>query len=282
MTRQLPALLGGAAPAGGLHVASSGTGDKGYVTGDGQVVQRAARSSVRQPIDAVRRGPRRRAARPRGLPRQAGRGRGVGRVVRALPRRGPGGGRRRPRSSATDAQFVGINLRDSSAPEPGLRAQRSTCRTPRSTRPTGRRCSPSRGSSTPNSIPSFVVLDAEGRVAASDHRRAAVDAPRWSSSCEDVARGDRGWVSGSPATAGSGSLAAGHPGGAGRRAGVVLLAVRDPAAAGLPLLRHRAVRCRPRGAPSGAGCWPARCCSCSASRSSSSRSARCPVPSARG
>ena len=68
-------------------------------------------------------------------------------------------------------------------------------------------------------------------------------------------------------TAGSGSLAARHPGRAGRRARLVLLAVRDPAAAGLPLLRHRPVGRRPRGRRGAAGCWPARCCSCSASPS---------------
>ena len=40
---------------------------------------------------------------------------------------------------------------------------------------------------------------------------------------------------------------AGHPGRGGRRAGLVLLALRDPAAARLPVLRDGAVRGRPRG-----------------------------------
>ena len=69
--------------------------------------------------------------------------------------------------------------------------------------------------------------------------------------------------------------AAGHPDRAARRPGLVPVPVRAAAGPRLPVVRHRAGRRRPRGQPAAAGCWPARCCSCSASPRSSSRSARC-------
>jgi thiol-disulfide isomerase/thioredoxin len=66
-----------------------------------------------------------------------------------------------------DAQFVGINIRDGS-PEQA----RSFVRTfdvpyPSFYSPDGEALLPFSGTLTPNSIPSFVVLDREGRVAAS-------------------------------------------------------------------------------------------------------------------
>jgi hypothetical protein len=65
------------------------------------------------------------------------------------------------------AQFVGINIRDSSTEQ-----ARSFVRTfevpyPSYFSPDGEAMLAFAGTLTPNSIPSFVVLDAEGRVAAS-------------------------------------------------------------------------------------------------------------------
>ena len=66
-----------------------------------------------------------------------------------------------------DAQFVGINIRDASAAQ-----ARSFVRTfdipyPSYYSPDGKAMLALSGALTPNSIPSFVVLDREGRVAAS-------------------------------------------------------------------------------------------------------------------
>ena len=104
------------------------------------------------------------------------------------------------------------------------------------------------GTLTPYTVPAFVVLDAEGRIAASiigelPSRLTLVDV------VEEVASGSRRatlmgeWfqdqaLSGSMPLAIPVALVAGP--------GLVLLPVRDPAAAGLPLLRHRPVRRRPR------------------------------------
>ncbi len=70
---------------------------------------------------------------------------------------------------------------------------------------TARRCSPSPAPSRRSAIPSFVVLDDEGRVAAEHPGRAAVstDAGRGD---RGRGRGVRGWVTGSREQAASGSL----------------------------------------------------------------------------
>ena len=214
---------------------------------------RSTRSRPRtrgDPVELDRRGPRRRAAVARGPPRQAGGGRGVGLVVRAVPRRGARRRRRRRGARGRRREFVGINIRDPSPDQAqGVRRGPSTSPTRRSTPPTARRCSPSPGPCRRNSIPSFVGARRRRPGGRQHHRRAAVD--------DDAGRGRRGrgrgrrrrdqpmgdWFS---EHGGLRLAAARHPGGAGRRAGVVLLAVRDPAAARLPLLRHRPLRRRPR------------------------------------
>jgi thiol-disulfide isomerase/thioredoxin len=65
------------------------------------------------------------------------------------------------------AQFVGINIRDPSAEQAASFVRRFEVPYPSYYSPDGRALLAFRGTLTPNSIPSFVVLDGEGRVAAS-------------------------------------------------------------------------------------------------------------------
>ena len=145
-------LLSGCSAFGGLD----GTGEKGYISGDGAIVQRAVE-----------------------LAKDAGdfgsleelRGKPVGvtvwgswcapcvaeatDVVDAAEELGD------------DATFVGINLRESS-PAMGQAFERNyDVPFPSFYSPDGREMLAFQGVLTPRSIPSFVVLDAEGRVAAS-------------------------------------------------------------------------------------------------------------------
>jgi thiol-disulfide isomerase/thioredoxin len=142
-----------------------GTGDKGYVSGAGEVVQ-VAQDNRDEPVALTGRdleGERLSTADWRGKP-----------VVAVV-----WGSWCAPcRAEAPDvvaaarevgdrAQFVGINIRDAS-PEQA----RSFVRTfdvpyPSYYSPDGEAMLAFSGTLTPNSIPSFVVLDAEGRVAAS-------------------------------------------------------------------------------------------------------------------
>jgi thiol-disulfide isomerase/thioredoxin len=142
-----------------------GTGDKGYVSGAGEVVQ-VAQGNRDEPVALTGRdleGERLSTADWRGKP-----------VVAVV-----WGSWCAPcRAEAPDvvaaarevgdrAQFVGINIRDAS-PEQA----RSFVRTfdvpyPSYYSPDGEAMLAFSGTLTPNSIPSFVVLDAEGRVAAS-------------------------------------------------------------------------------------------------------------------
>jgi thiol-disulfide isomerase/thioredoxin len=65
------------------------------------------------------------------------------------------------------AQFVGINIRDPSTDQAASFVRRFEVPYPSYYSPDGRALLAFRGTLTPNSIPSFVVLDGEGRVAAS-------------------------------------------------------------------------------------------------------------------
>jgi thiol-disulfide isomerase/thioredoxin len=65
------------------------------------------------------------------------------------------------------AQFVGINIRDPSTDQASSFVRRFEVPYPSYYSPDGRALLAFRGTLTPNSIPSFVVLDGEGRVAAS-------------------------------------------------------------------------------------------------------------------
>lgn len=65
------------------------------------------------------------------------------------------------------AQFVGINIRDPSTDQASSFVRRFEVPYPSYYSPDGRALLAFQGTLTPNSIPSFVVLDGEGRVAAS-------------------------------------------------------------------------------------------------------------------
>ena len=65
------------------------------------------------------------------------------------------------------AQFVGINIRDGSTEQASSFVRRFHVPYPSFYSPDGRALLSFQGTLTPNSIPSFVVLDGEGRVAAS-------------------------------------------------------------------------------------------------------------------
>lgn len=65
------------------------------------------------------------------------------------------------------AQFVGINIRDSSQEQAKSFVRTFDVPYPSFYSPDGKSMLPLSGTLTPNSVPSFVVLDQEGRVAAS-------------------------------------------------------------------------------------------------------------------
>ena len=152
----------------------------------------------------------------------------------------------------------GINTKDSSPDRAWPSSAATTCPTTRIYDPSGRTLLAFRGTLSPNAIPSTVVIDPQGRVAASmlgevPSQQTLVDLVRDVGRTSDSSRPGR-----LVREHGLRRLAAARrPGGSGGRAGLVLLPVRGAAAAGLPLLRHRALRRRPRGRPSAAGCSPA-------------------------
>ena len=143
----------------------AGTGDKGFVTGDGSVSEVAA-AAREKPVTLS--GPgldgeRLDLAELRGKP-----------VVLAV-----WGSWCTPcRAEAPDvvaaanelgdeAHFVGINIRDPSTEQANSFVRRFEVPYPSFYSPDGQALLRFRGTLTPNSIPSFVVLDDEGRVAAS-------------------------------------------------------------------------------------------------------------------
>ena len=202
-----------------------GTGDKGYISGEGEVVEvEPGRARGRDRADRRR---------PPGRPAvdlADFRGKPVvvtvvgGRGARPAGAEAPEVAEVAAQTTAT-AQFVGINIRDA-APEQGEASSGpSTCPTRRSSPRTARRCSPSPGTLTPNRSPRFVVLDAEGRVAASiigqlPSQDTLVEV------VEDVVAepGARPMGEWFHDQRGPGSLAPRHAGRAGGRTGLLLLA----------------------------------------------------------
>lgn len=145
---------------------SSGTGDQGYVDGSGTITRLPAHR--REPVGRVAG----RTLEGRRLDLSSLRGHVVvvnvwgtwcppcraeaGRLARAARRLQPQG-----------VRFVGINTRDAS-PDQGLAFQRSyAVPYPSLFDPSGRTLLSFRGAITPSAIPSTVVLDRHGRVAAS-------------------------------------------------------------------------------------------------------------------
>ena len=154
-------LLSGCSAFGGLD----GTGEKGYISGDGAIVQRAV-DEREEPITLEGEDLE---GEPLSLEELRGKPVGVTvwgswcapcvaeatDVVDAAEELGD------------DATFVGINLRESS-PAMGQAFERNyDVPFPSFYSPDGREMLAFQGVLTPRSIPSFVVLDAEGRVAAS-------------------------------------------------------------------------------------------------------------------
>jgi thiol-disulfide isomerase/thioredoxin len=143
----------------------AGTGDKGYVTGEGQVVQVATQERER-PVELAGEdleGGRLDLADFRGKPvvvsvwgswcapcRDE-----ASEVVAAAEELGD------------DARFVGINIRDSNQAQAQGFVRTFEVPYPSFYSPDGMAMLAFDGTLTPNSIPSFVVLDSEGRVAAS-------------------------------------------------------------------------------------------------------------------
>ena len=90
-------------------------------------------------------------------------------MVRAVPGRGADARRRRARPRRrTDVAFLGIDSRDPSKAAAQAFVRAFDDPLPQHLRPAAAaRCWPSAGTLTPNSIPSTVVIDKQGRVAAS-------------------------------------------------------------------------------------------------------------------
>ena len=211
-----------------------GTGDKGFITSDGQVRQVGA-ADRGEPDRPRRRGPRRRrrwlsptcAASPWS---SSSGGRGARRAGTRRPTSWP------PRRELGDrASFVGINIRDVDRPTPRRSSARFGVPYPSFYSPDGEALLPFSGTLTAELDPQLRRPRRRGPGGRQHHRPAPVDddagrARRGRTAAER----DRSWLTGSPTQAGSGSLLARRPRGARRRPGVVLLPVRHPAAARLP------------------------------------------------
>jgi thiol-disulfide isomerase/thioredoxin len=142
-----------------------GTGDKGFVSGEGRVVQRAVedRDAAVELTGEDLQGDRLTLEQFRGTPvvvvvwgswcspcRAE-----AADVVAAAAELGK------------DARFVGLNIRDSSTAQAQGFVRTYDVPYPSFYSPDGKAMLAFRGTLTPNSIPSFVVLDEQGRVAAS-------------------------------------------------------------------------------------------------------------------
>ena len=142
-----------------------GAGDKGYVSGEGQIVRKAveAREAPVELVGEDLAGQELSLEDCRGdpvvvvvwgswcAPCRAE----VDDVVAAADQLG------------RDAQFVGLNIRDSSPAQAQAFVRNHDVPYPSFYSPDGKAMLAFDGTLTPNSIPSFVVLDGEGRVAAS-------------------------------------------------------------------------------------------------------------------
>ena len=267
-----------------------GTGDQGYVAGDGHRSPRSRRPTARRPARSAGTTLDGKQVVAGRLPRQGRRGERLGLLVRAVPRRGADAGRGRAATCGARASRSSASTpaTPSTARRAGLRARATTIPYPshlRPGRPHAARLPRHADRRTP--IPSTVVIDAQGRVAASiigeitrtDARRPGRRDVAGRGMARDRARPRRlvrrhGAVSGSLVLAIPVALVAG------------LVSFFSPCV--VPLLPgYLSYATGLSGADleqraGAAGCCSARCCSCSASRSSSSSSARCPARSATG
>ena len=276
--RRLPLLVAALALTAGTATActdANGTNGKNYVAGDGAVIE-IDPGDRGDPVDARGETLDRRPARPGRLTAARSWWSTCGGRVPAVPHGGAAAGRRRRRAARRRhdrrASTSGTPARTTRWPS----SAGSACPTPRSTTPAASlllelpvAVQPARHAQHGGPRP-----PGPGRRA--DPRRDPLQADpdrRWSRRRRP--RMDD-WLR---ETAFSGSMVARGPGRGPRRAGVLLLAVRDPAAAratsptrpGSPAPTSPT----PRPNRAAAGCSPARRCSCSASRSSSSAWACC-------
>lgn len=146
-----------------------GTGEKGYISGNGEIVQRAV-DQREQPIELT-------GEDLEGQPLDLADLRGTAAVVVVWGSWCPPCVAEAPDVVAAAeqlgdrARFVGIDLRDGD-PAQGLAFQRNyDLPYPSFYSPDGREMLAFEGVLTPRSIPAFVVLDAQGRVAASINGR---------------------------------------------------------------------------------------------------------------
>ncbi len=244
----VPSLRAGRSLAGCAATTSAARASRASCRGDGTItVARPGRPR------GARRGGRARpstASRCRSPTTRPGRrGQRLGLVVRAVPGRGADARRRRARPRRrTDVAFLGIDSRDPSEPAAQAFVRRFDIPYPSIYDPQGSTLLAFRGTLPPNAIPSTVVIDAR----AGSPRACSARSPARRCTTSSRRLGGRRWLDWFREHRALRVAAAGAPGRGGRRPGVVLLALRRAAAAGLPLLRHRAVRGRPR-PPPGAG-----------------------------
>lgn len=165
MPRRFPVLLLACLLALAGCSSLQGTGDKGFVSGEGQIVRKAVEDRE-PPIELVGED-----LQGEELSLAAFRGQAVvvvvwgswcgpcraevGDVVAAAEQLGD------------DARFVGLNIRDPSPAQAQAFVRNHDVPYPSFYSPDGKAMLAFEGTLTPNSIPSFVVLDADGRVAAS-------------------------------------------------------------------------------------------------------------------
>ena len=224
--------------------ASAGTGDKGYVDGDGHhhPARRGRRTKPGQVSGETLDGkdlslattPARSSCSTSGV------------VVPAVPQGGAD-----PRRASRELAKRRRRLRrgEHQGLQPRAAAGRSSgatgCRTPRSSTRPDARCSLPRDAE-PQRDPEHGGDRHEGPRGREHPRRGAerADLSTWCGTCSEVMRRSTS-VTGSPHGASTARWCS-RSRSPGRRPGLVLLAVRGAAAAGLPLLRHRAVRRRPR------------------------------------
>jgi len=142
-----------------------GTGDSGYISGDGAITQRAV-AEREQPIELS-------GEDLSGAPLDLADFRGTPVVVVVWGSWCPPCVAEAPDVVAAaerlgaDAQFVGINLRDGDPAQAQAFERNHDVPFPSFYSPDGREMLAFEGVLTPRSIPAFVVLDEEGRVAAS-------------------------------------------------------------------------------------------------------------------
>ena len=163
MTRLVALLAAGVLTVSGC-TSLSGTGEKGFVSGDGQLTVRTA-SDREQPVDLTGEG-------LDGEPLDVADYRGDPVVVVVWGAWCPPCVAEAPEvveaaeELGDEAQFIGINLRDPDPAQARAYVRNYDVPFPSFYSPDGKAMLAFTGVLAPNSIPSFVVLDGEGRVAA--------------------------------------------------------------------------------------------------------------------